>query len=242
MRFFGISDLHLSFTKPADPSNWEQVELHKPMDIFNPEWHRHYQKIYENWWALVQPDDIVLLPGDISWATRLEEARHDVDFLGLLPGTIYAVPGNHDYWWQGISKTRAFVPGNVKLIQNDHAMVGDTAICGARGWTCPNSHQFTEQDEKIYKRELIRLENSLRSIKGNPGEIIVMMHFMPTNENHERSGFIDLFCEFKVSRVVYGHLHDRARNYRLPDEAWGIKFHLVSADYINFSPVLIKEK
>ncbi|PHJ39682.1 hypothetical protein P378_02890 [Desulforamulus profundi] len=80
MRFFGISDLHLSFTKPADPSNWEQVELHKPMDIFNPEWHRHYQKIYENWWALVQPDDIVLLPGDISWATRLEEARHDVDF------------------------------------------------------------------------------------------------------------------------------------------------------------------
>lgn len=242
MRFFSISDLHLSFTKPVDPCNWDQAELHKPMDIFNPEWHKHYQKIYDNWCTLIQPEDIILLPGDISWATRLEEARYDADFLGMLPGTIYAIPGNHDYWWQGISKTRAFVPRNVNLIQNDHALVGDTAICGTRGWTCPNSHQFTGQDEKIYKRELIRLENSLRSIKGNPGEIIVMMHYMPTNEAHERSEFIDILCEFEVNRVVYGHLHDRARNYRLPDEAWGIKFHLVSADFVNFSPVLIAEK
>lgn len=242
MRFFGISDLHLSFTNPVNPEHWEDVELYKPMDIFNSEWHRHHQKIYKNWHELVQPEDIVLMPGDISWATRLEEAKYDVDFLGLLPGTIYAVPGNHDYWWQGISKVRKMVPDNVLLIQNDHAMVGDTAICGTRGWICPNGHQFSEHDEKIYKRELIRLENSLRSIKGKPSEIIVMMHFMPTNELHERSGFIELLCEYQVNRVIYGHLHDKARNYRLPDEAWGIKFHLVSADFINFSPVLITEK
>ncbi|AEF93387.1 metallophosphoesterase [Desulfotomaculum nigrificans CO-1-SRB] len=242
MKFFAISDLHLSFTSEVVPGQWEKVELYKPMDVFNPEWHMHYRKIYENWHALVGPDDIVLLPGDISWATRLEEACHDVNFLALLPGTVYTVPGNHDYWWQGISKVRRLVPENVRPIQNDHAMVGDIAICGTRGWVCPNGYQFTEQDEKIYKRELIRLENSLRSIKGNPSEIIVMMHFMPTNESHERSGFIDILCEFGVKTVVYGHLHDRARNYRLPDEAWGIRFHLVSADFVNFSPVLIAEK
>lgn len=242
MKLFGISDLHLSFSKPVDPSNWDKVELYKPMDIFNNEWQDHYRKIYNNWCALVQPDDIVLMPGDISWATRLEEARYDVDFLALLPGTIYAIPGNHDYWWQGISKTREFVPDNVKLLQNDHVMIGDTAICGTRGWTCPNSQKFSEQDEKIYRRELIRLENSLRSVKGKPNEIIVMMHFMPTNESHEQSGFIELLLEYEVTRVIYGHLHDRARNYRLPDEAWGIKFHLVSADFVNFTPVLIRGK
>jgi len=240
--FFGISDLHLSFAKPVNPERWEEVELYKPMDIFNHEWHQHYRKIYNNWQALVEPRDIVLLPGDISWATRLEEARHDVDFLGLLPGTIVAVPGNHDYWWQSLSKVRKFIPENVLVIQNDHVMVGDTAICGTRGWVCPNGYQFNEQDEKIYKRELIRLENSLRSIKGNPSEIIVMMHYMPTNESHERSGFIDILCNFGVSTVVYGHLHDKARHYRLPDKAWGIRFHLVSADFINFCPVVITEK
>ncbi|WP_459908131.1 metallophosphoesterase [Desulfotomaculum defluvii] len=242
MKFFGISDLHLSFRNPVNPQHWDEAILNKPMDIFNHEWQRHYQKVYENWCMKIKPEDIVLMPGDISWATRLEEARNDVDYLGMLPGTIYAVPGNHDYWWQGISKTRKFVPDNVKLIQNDHMVVGETVLCGTRGWTCPNSHQFTEEDEKIYKRELIRLENSLRSIQGSPEEIIVMMHFMPTNETHERSGFIDILCEFKVNRVVYGHLHDRAKNYRLPDEAWGIKFHLVSADFLNFNPVLIAEK
>lgn len=241
MRFFSISDLHLSFSKPVDPLNWQSVELHKPMDIFNQEWHNHYQKIYDNWIAQVQPEDIVLMPGDISWATRLEEARYDLDFLGLLPGTIYAVPGNHDYWWQGISKTRQFVPENMKLIQNDSALVGEIALCGSRGWTCPNSHQFTAEDEKIYKRELIRLENSLRSVAKSAVEIIVMMHFMPTNEVHECSGFIELLCDYKVGRVVYGHLHDRARNYRLPDELWGIKFHLVSADYVDFSPIILLE-
>ncbi len=211
------------------------------MSIFNDEWNQHYRKIYENWHALVKPGDVVLLPGDISWATRLEEACYDLGYLGLLPGTVIAIPGNHDYWWQGISKVRKMVPENVRLIQNDHVMVGKVAICGTRGWTCPNGYQFNEQDQKIYKRELIRLENSLRSIKEEPGDIIVMMHFMPTNENHDRSDFIDILCDFGVKTVIYGHLHDRARKYRLPDEAWGIRFYLVSADYINFSPVVIKD-
>ncbi|AEG59070.1 metallophosphoesterase [Desulforamulus ruminis] len=241
MKFFGISDLHLSLTKPFDPENWDEVELYKPMDVFNYQWHQHYRKIYENWHSLVNPGDIVLLPGDISWATRLEEAEYDIGYLGKLPGTIVAIPGNHDYWWQGISKVRKMMPENVQVIQNDHVMVGNIAICGSRGWACPNGYQFDEQDLKIYKRELIRLENSLQSVKEKPYEIVVMMHFMPTNENHDRSDFIDILCHYGVKTVVYGHLHDRAGKYRLPDEAWGIRFHLVSADHVHFSPVIIKE-
>ncbi|RYD03313.1 hypothetical protein N752_21005 [Desulforamulus aquiferis] len=213
--------------------------LYKPMDIFNNEWHQHHRKIYENWHDIITNEDIILMPGDLSWATKPEEVSNDVDYLGKLPGTVLMVPGNHDYWWQGISKTRKLVPHNVRLIQNDHILIQDIAICGTRGWTCPNSFQFTEQDEKIYNRELIRLENSLSSIKGKHREIIAMMHFMPTNEQHDKSGFIDLFLKYGVDRVVYGHLHDRARNYRLPDELWGLKFHLVSADFVNFRPILI---
>lgn len=241
MRIFGISDLHLSLTGPFNPEYLEDVGLYKPMNIFNSEWEQHPRKIYENWCHLIKEDDVVLMPGDLSWATRPEEASHDIDFLRYLRGTIYMVPGNHDYWWQGIGKAREMVPANVKLIQNDHAVLEKVVVCGTRGWTCPNSCQYSEQDEKIYKRELIRLENSLSSIKENPGEIICMMHFMPTNEMHEKSGFIDLFLKYGVNRVVYGHLHDRARKYRLPGEMWGIKFHLVSADFVQFTPTLISE-
>nr|WP_207754935.1 metallophosphoesterase [Desulforadius tongensis] len=239
---FAISDVHLSFSKPVDPSNWESVVEHKPMDVCAPEWKQHYKKIYYNWCDIVGRQDIVLMPGDISWATRLDEAGYDMQFLGFLPGRIIAVQGNHDYWWQSLSKVRKKIPPNMQVIQNDHIIVDNIAICGTRGWVCPNNGGgFSEHDEKIYKREVIRLENSLSSVKQPVDEIIVMMHYMPTNEKHERSSFIDVLEKYNVSTVIYGHLHSRAQRYRLPDTAWGINFHLVSADYVQFAPVLIRD-
>lgn len=241
MKIYAISDLHLSFSTPFDPNNWQLAETHKPMDVCSKDWKYHYKVIFDNWCQTVTKDDVVLVPGDISWATKLAETVHDMTYLGMLPGTIVAVQGNHDYWWQSISQVRKVIPNNMQVIQNDHVIIDDIAICGTRGWVCPNNGGgFSAHDDKIYQREIIRLENSLKSIQQPVNEIIVLMHYMPTNEKHQRSGFIDVLQEYGVSAVIYGHLHSNAQRYRLPDTAWGINFHLVSADYVKFAPVLIR--
>lgn len=240
MNIFAISDLHLSFAATPDPDKWD-VSEYKPMSEVDEKWVGHARRIHQNWVATVEPGDIVLVAGDISWAMRLEQARSDIDFLGLLPGRILGVQGNHDYWWQSISRVRAMLPQNVELIQNDHVRLGELAVCGTRGWLCPSGSFFKEDDKKIYLRELIRMENSLRSAAG-AAEIWVMMHYMPTNEKHEYSGFIELFQKYGVTKVVYGHLHANACRYRLPATLWGIEFYLTSADYVGFTPRLISSR
>ena len=239
---FAISDLHLSFSTPVDPENWDAVVDHKPMDVCDPIWKQHYKKIYYNWHQLITDQDIIFMPGDISWAMHIAETVHDMQYLKMLPGKIMAIPGNHDYWWHSISKVRKIIPPNMQVIQNDHIIIGNIAVCGTRGWICPNNGgKFDQHDQKIYKREILRLENSLSSVKEPVDEIIVMLHYMPTNHQHEVSGFIDILKQYPVSTVIYGHLHAQAQKYRLPEIAWDIKFHLVSADYLNFRPVLIRE-
>lgn len=238
MKIYAISDLHLSFSAPPDIRDW-RTPLYKPMSEVDPAWQDHPRRIYENWCEIIRPEDIVLVPGDISWAMRLEETVYDMQYLENLPGNIILVQGNHDYWWQSLSRVRAALPPNTRVIQNDSVDLGEVQICGTRGWQCPNSAVFGEHDQKIYRRELIRLENSLQSAAAKNKKIIVMMHYMPTNEKHEYSGFVELMHKFSVSTVVYGHLHARACRYRLPDHCWGINFYLVSADYLNFRPRLV---
>ena len=238
MNIYAIGDLHLSFRTNPDPPHWN-AEEYKPMSGINPVWFSHARRIYENWVDTVNPGDLVLVPGDISWAMRLDEAMPDFHYLGLLPGTIVAIQGNHDYWWQSISRVREKLPDNVMLIQNDCVLLNRLAICGSRGWLCPGGAYFEEKDQKIYLRELHRLENSLKCASGKADRIIAMMHFMPSNEKKECSGFIELFKKYNVNTVVYGHLHARACRYRLPDNFNGIEFHLVSADFLNFTPALI---
>lgn len=242
MKVFAIGDLHLSFTGPVDPAHWDEAREHKSMGALFPLWQGHFLRLYEEWNTTVGREDIVLVPGDISWGLRLEDARPDLDFLGLLPGRLLLIQGNHDYWWQSVSRVRRAVPPNVEVIQNDHVLIGNVAICGTRGWICPSDSRDGSDDRRIYERELLRLDLSLKSVRpGTAREIIVLMHYMPTNEKHERSGFIDILLSYGVNTVVYGHLHAAARKHRLPDQAWGISFHLVSADYLNFCPVLIGE-
>ncbi|OAT81253.1 metallophosphoesterase [Desulfotomaculum copahuensis] len=239
MKIYAISDLHLSFACRPAPGKLQVCPQYKPMDEVDQSWVNHAGRIFENWTRIIKSDDVVLVPGDISWAMRLDEARYDLQYLGLLPGRIVAVQGNHDYWWQSISRVRAAAPANVRFIQNDHLRLGNLVICGTRGWLCPNGAYFKPEDEKIYQRELIRLTNSLQSVRSVAADIMVIMHYMPTNEKHDYSDFIRIFQEYGVKHVVYGHLHARACRYRLPDRAWGINFYLASADYLSFTPRLI---
>jgi predicted phosphohydrolase len=232
MRIFALGDPHLSFN--------DRGEVYKPMDIFGDKWQDHHEKIRENWERKINGEDIVLIPGDISWALKLEEAYLDLEFLGKLPGRKILVRGNHDLWWQGIGKVRKVLPPGMEAIQNGHILLKEgIAICGTRGWTCPGEKNFTAEDNKIFQRELGRLRLSLSSIKEKAKEIIVMLHYPPTNGKHEISGFIELLQEFGVKYCVYGHLHSESIKGALPEEKWGIKFYLVSADAIDFSPKLI---
>jgi len=231
MQIFALGDLHLSFD--------DQGNEYKPMNIFGEKWENHAEKIKKNWGAFVSDDDVILVPGDLSWALKLEDAVYDIEYLGRLPGLKVLIKGNHDLWWLSIGKVRKALPEKTQALQNDHIILpNNIAICGTRGWTCPGDRYFDpEKDTKIYQRELLRLRLSLESIKDDVKEIIVMLHYPPTNGKHEPSGFIEILKEFNVKTCVYAHLHAESIKRALPPEKWGINFYLVSADAIDFKNV-----
>ena len=148
MGLYAISDLHLALSGD------------KPMDVFGEHWYKHHEKIKENWLEKISDKDTILIAGDISWSMKMEEGLKDLDWIHELPGRKIFVRGNHDYWWQSISKLNNLYE-DMNFIQNNYFTYEDYAICGTRGWTCPGGEHFTEHDEKIYSRELIRLKLSL---------------------------------------------------------------------------------
>lgn len=226
MAVHAIGDLHLSLGAP------------KEMDVFGPHWENHFDRIRADWLERVAPDDIVLIPGDISWATRLEDARVDLDAVGMLPGRKFLLRGNHDYWWSSPAKVRGVLSGNTEIIQNNALVADDLVICGARGWTFPMGKPLSADDTKIFEREKIRLRLSLEEARriadGRP--LLAMMHFPPLFENWPKTDFTDILHEFGVGSVVFGHLHGEIlRQVHLTDFEWsGIRYNLVSADYLNF--------
>lgn len=230
MGLFAIGDLHLSFTTD------------KPMDVFGQNWENHHGKIKENWIKKISKDDTVLIPGDISWAIKLEEAMYDLEWINRLPGKKVLLRGNHDYWWSSLSKMNDLFD-NMFFLQNNYYVYNNIAICGTRGWICPNESKFTNHDKKIYERELHRLRLSLEAAKKDGHErYMVMTHYPPTNEKFERSGFIEIFEEYKVDKVVYGHLHNiDSFDMGMKGVKNGIEYRLVSCDYIDFNPVIIME-
>lgn len=239
MKIYAIGDLHLSFEKKVEPTNWQDIKEYKSMSIFGDSWEKHYKRIYYNWQEVVSSDDIVLVPGDISWATTFDETNYDFEFISKLPGKKIFIRGNHDYWWQSINKMRLLVPEDFQLIQNDSVSIKNVSIAGSRGWLAPNQNKYTEKDEKLYKRELIRLELSLKNITENNRKII-MMHYMPVNEKHEKNEYIELLQQYNVDQCIYGHLHGaEAHEISINGSKWGIDFKLVSADFLDFKPELI---
>jgi len=213
----------------------------KPMDIFGPIWSNHEEKIATNWKRVVQPEDLTLVPGDISWALKLNEALPDLHWLAQLPGRKLLLRGNHDYWWSGIGKVRRALPPDIHALQNDHFSWGEWAICGSRGWLCPGHEGFDpRRDERIYQREIQRLKLSLESAqRAGFRQIVVALHYPPTNGRHEESGFTSLFTQYPVKKCVYGHLHGPAHATALEGEWRGVMYYLVAADAVDFTPVVI---
>ena len=227
MAIWAIADLHLSHDQP------------KPMDIFGEAWANHADKIATNWRRVVGEADLVIIPGDISWAMDLAGARPDLDWIAALPGSKLLVRGNHDYWWSSISKVRAALPPGLAALQNDHFVFGDWAVCGTRGWLCPGEEGFDEeQDEKIYRREVGRLELSLKSARQAGQErLIAALHYPPFNRQGSPSGFSELLESHGVKHCLFGHIHDEGREKIFQGERGGVNYRFVACDGVDFTPV-----
>lgn len=230
MAIFAIGDLHL-------PGHQE-----KPMNVFGDHWDRHFDVIKENWLKMITPEDTVLIPGDISWAMTMDEVRDDLRDIEALPGKKLILRGNHDYWWSSISKVRGLLGENMHAIQNDALVVDGTVFCGTRGWNIPlNGQTFSEQDEKIYQREILRLEMSLNAAVKHDKPIVVMMHFPPLYRDVLSTGFTDVLERYPVEQVVYGHLHGLGIKIGFEGTRRGIDYHLVSCDALRFIPKKLKK-
>lgn len=229
MRVFAIADPHLSRAQA------------KPMDVFGPGWSGHPEAFFEGWRATVGEHDLVLVPGDISWAMRLEDALLDLQDLAGLPGRKVLLRGNHDYWWPSISRLRRALPPGMLALQNDAVEVDGVVIAGTRGWTCPGSHGFTEQDAKIFDREVERLRLSLDRAATMQGSYrVIMLHFPPTNTRLEPNALTRLIEEAAPDALVFGHVHGDQEGGILRGLG-GIAVHYVAADALRFRPQLITE-
>jgi predicted phosphohydrolase len=230
MSLYAISDLHLSINDGTD----------KSMEVFGKKWIGYVERLRKNWCAVVTNEDTVVIPGDISWATTLEEAELDFRFLESLPGKKILGKGNHDYWWSTASKHETFLKKHgfqsISFLHNNAMNVGAYTVAGTRGW-------FQEDDkehgdiEKLIRREAIRLELSLTSAKAIAcdTEILVFLHFPPIWKDQVCRPIIDLLSKNGIQKCYFGHIHSM---YSLPSqfEFEGITFSMISADYLDFLP------
>ena len=232
MKIYSISDLHLDINNT------------KPMDIFGPVWHDYLDKIIADWNSKVTDDDVVILAGDLSWAMKLNEVEKDFEIFKQLKGTKIIIRGNHDYWWSSVSKVREKLPEKTYALQNDAIKIDEYIFCGNRGWLIPEGKLDTEENQKLYAREVIRAELSLQSAKKlqtNNEKIVFITHYPPFNNKIEPSEYTRLIEESGVSIVVFGHLHGYVNPKMLYNEINGVKYYLTSCDAVKNSLVEIKE-
>lgn len=225
MKIYAIGDLHLS------------ANADKPMNIFGGNWEGHLEKIKSDWKEKATDDDVILIPGDISWAMKLDGALEDLRSLADLPGKKVFIRGNHDYWWNGITRLRDSAPdSSFVFLQTDCVRLNGYVIVGSRGWSCPGSPDYTEQDKKLYLREAERFRLALdcaAAVKQAGDEVIALIHYPPFNLKREDSLFTELFEKNGVNKVVFGHLHGSVF-FPLYSEKNGISYYLTSCDKTDF--------
>lgn len=233
MKIFAIADTHLSFSPKVD----------KPMSIFGDGWENYESRLEEAWRARIGQNDVVIIPGDISWGLKFDEAVPDLEWIHQLPGRKVLLKGNHDLWWSKIGMLNTLYDDMFFLQNHCYPVEGtDIAICGTRGWKLPWNEDFGEHDEKIFRRELIRLEASLKDGSQQAGQLIAAMHYPPAEENNRHSQFTELLEKYGVKTCVYGHLHGAAAFGKgIKGRENGITYNLISLDYLGGIPKLIME-
>ena len=227
MALYAIGDLHLSLGAP------------KPMDIFGGNWVGYMDSLREGLSCITENDTTVLL-GDLSWALDLQSAAPDFDFINQIPGRKIILKGNHDYWWSTVAKFNKFCDekgfSNQLILNNNCFEYDNWAICGTRGWFFDLARS-TEHDEKVFKRELIRLETSLKA--AGERNKMVFLHYPPVFAKYECPEILELLRNYRVSRCYYGHIHGKGRAISFNGQRDGTHYKLVSADNVDFCPVKV---
>ena len=247
MTIWALGDLHLAFSTP-----------NKSMDVFGPAWKDYPQKIESAWKERVGPDDLVLLPGDLSWAMKLEDALIDLEWIDALPGQKLMIRGNHDYWWASAGKMRGALPPSISFIHNSAFEWNGVAFGGTRLW---DSHEYSFSDviefienprervkvidadetERIFVRELERLKLSLEKMNPKAEKRVALTHYPPIGKDLHPSRAAAILEDYKIDVCVFGHLHN-VRDGALPfGEARGVRYLFTSADYVDFTPVKVFE-
>lgn len=225
MALYAIGDTHLSFS------------CDKSMDVFGGAWENYVEKLVEGF-SVVTPDDTVVLCGDLSWGMNLEQAEEDFAFLNSLPGQKVILKGNHDYWWTTASKMNRFFEekhfNTFHLLHNNCFAYENVALCGTRGWF------FEERgDQKVFNRELIRLETSLKA--AGDREKYCFLHYPPYYQGYTCKEIIALLQQYDVTACYYGHLHGGSHRLAMEGKFNSVDYHLVSADYLGFKPKKIMD-
>jgi predicted phosphohydrolase len=211
------------------------------MTVFGPQWAGHPQAIFDEWRAAVRDEDLVLLPGDLSWAMRLPEAMQDLAPVAALPGTKVLLRGNHDYWWPTASKLRAALPDGMLAVVNDAVRVGNVVVCGSRGWITPGFEPLGADDQRLLDREAERLSLSVQAARTlrQPGDhLILMLHYPPATPPYPANPITRVIDDARPDLIVYGHLHGVAPE-RAMRHVNGVPAHLVAADGLKFRPRLL---
>ena len=229
MALYAIGDLHLS------------LGVSKPMDIFGGNWVGYMEKLQKGL-SVIGPEDTTVLCGDLSWALDINQAQEDFRWIDSIPGRKIILKGNHDYWWSTAAKFYKFCAengfSNQFILNNNHYEYNGMAICGTRGWFF-EEERSGEHDEKVFKRELLRLEASLKSAGELPKT--VFLHYPPRYKGYQCDEILALLDKYEVRRCFYGHLHGPSHKLAMEGLWDGIEFRLVSADFLDFQPFLVCE-
>lgn len=253
MSIWAIADLHLSFG----------VE-NKKMDVFGDKWIDHPGKLKKAWCEVIADDDLVLLPGDISWAMHMEQAMPDLEWIDALPGTKVMIRGNHDYWWPSLSRLKKDLPPSIHAIHNNSFDWKDISVCGTRLWDDPtldfmdiidfepnpiskapgvpegeDPEAWREQQDKIFMREIHRLELSLKSLNPEAKTRIAMTHYPPIGLDLAESTTSKLLKQYGVDICVFGHLHNVKEGLACFGKSDGISYHFVACDYTHYKPLKV---
>lgn len=227
MALYVIGDPHLS------------LSTKKPMDVFGGAWVGYVDKLREGF-QVVQPEDTVVLAGDLSWGMTLEQSKKDFDFLNDLPGHKIILKGNHDYWWNTASKMTKFFAENgydFQLLHNSCQLYDDVALCGTRGWFL--DEEKGGHNEKMLNREVMRLEASLKA--AGDREKLVFLHYPPIYQGYKCPEILAVLEKYQVKECWFAHLHGPSRRLAVTGQYNGITFSLISADHLNFVPKKVRD-
>ena len=229
MALYAMGDLHLCLGAP------------KPMDVFGGAWVGYMEKLKRGL-SVITGDDTLILMGDLSWALDLNSAVADFAWINEIPGRKIILKGNHDYWWSTQAKFTKFCLENgfsdLNLLNNNCFFYDDWAICGTRGWFF-EEERSGDHDEKVFRRELIRLEASLKA--AGDREKMVFLHYPPRYKGYTCREILDLLESYGVRQCFYGHLHGASHKLAMEGTWDGIEYRLLSADYLNFQPYIVKK-